>query len=57
MQMQELMEDLRRRIADPGFYRRMALRTVYDQPPEVLQARQEAHARVLARYLASLPNS
>jgi hypothetical protein len=51
------MDEIRRRIAHPGYYRRLALQRIYDQPPEVLQAREEAGARVLAEYLASQPKS
>ncbi len=57
MELMRAMEELRSRIANPGYYRRLANQRIYDQPPEVLQAREEEGARVLAQYLMSLPES
>jgi ribosomal protein S21 len=56
-ELEHAMEELRRRIAHPGYYRRLADQRIYDQPSEVLQAREKAGARALAEYLASLPKS
>jgi hypothetical protein len=51
------MEELQRRIAHPGYYRRLAIQRIYNQPPEALRARDAEGARVLAQYLWSSPKS
>jgi hypothetical protein len=46
------IEDLQQRIAEPGYYRRAMNSIVYNQPPEVLKAREEAYQRMLAEFIS-----
>ncbi len=49
------IEDLQQRIAEPGYYRRAMNSILYNQPSEVLKAREEAYQRMLAHFISERP--
>jgi hypothetical protein len=56
MQLRDDILELRRRIAQPGYYRQMLERFKAEQPSEVVRAREAARRRALAEHLASIAN-
>jgi hypothetical protein len=46
------IEELKRRVAEPGYQRRQMECLIYDQPPKVTAARKDSYERALARFRA-----